>query len=92
MSMQSSRKRISYASSVKRIFDLTDPDARLVLRRLIKECNVFTSTFDQANPYQTAFNEGQRHVVCSLLACLKMDTELALSKIAELERENETEP
>ncbi len=91
MSLTISPKRVTYASAVKRLFNLSNPDAALVLRRLIKEAGVFETTFVDGNPYRSAFNEGQRHVVCSLLACMKMDTELALAKIAELERQNEAE-
>lgn len=86
-----SKKRVTYASAVKRLFNLNNADARLVVRRLIRESGVFETTFVDGNPYRSAFNEGQRHVVCSLLKCMNMDTELALAKIAELERENEAE-
>ena len=84
-------RKVKITGAVKRLFNLENPDARCVLSSLIKQTGIFTPTTFDANPYQLAFKEGQRHVVCSLIKHLTTDIEQLVESIRALERENETE-
>lgn len=56
--------------SYKAAFD--SPDGRRVLVHLCKKFNVTNPKFS-INPYETAFKEGQRHVVMSILKFINKD-------------------
>lgn len=85
------QKRIkAYIAAVRNLFNLENPDARIVLAELIKKANVFKPTFDPANPYNTAFQEGQRHIVCSILDKLHKDYTKLAEQLKQLENETES--
>ena len=63
--------RFSRIADISRLNDaykatFTSPDGDLVLKHLMKAFNVYKPTFT-TDPATTAFREGQRHVVLSLL-------------------------
>lgn len=49
------------------------PDGQIVLRHLMKKFNVASPTFVNGDTHATAFREGQRHVVLSILKFINKD-------------------
>jgi hypothetical protein len=90
MSKITSPKQVKIAGAVKRLFNLKNEDARIVLHHLIKSCHVMTPTFVGGSPDLSAFREGQRHVVCSLLTFINKDLDKVIEQIRELENETIT--
>ncbi len=84
------KRKANIVGAVQRLFNLENPDARYVLAKLIKEANVFTPTFVKGDPYESAFNEGQRRIVCSLFKHLTTDLNQLVESIRALENETES--
>lgn len=61
----------------------TSPDGKLVLQHLIKVGHVTSSTFVAGDPNMTAFREGQRHIVLSILRNVNKDTTALIKQIEE---------
>jgi len=57
--------------SYRRIF--ASPDGQIVLKHLMKKFNVASPTFVNGDTHATAFREGQRHVVLSILKFVNKD-------------------
>jgi hypothetical protein len=71
--------RFSRIADISRLNDaykatFTSPDGDLVLKHLMKTFNVYKPTFT-TDPATTAFREGQRHVVLSILRFVCRDKE-----------------
>ena len=76
------QRKVDTAKTIQKIFDTED--GKLFLYELMKSTRFFSTTFDK-DPYQTAFNEGARSVVSSLLDTLKLDTKELLKIVKEQE-------
>jgi hypothetical protein len=81
------QKHLKVTGAIKRLFNRENEDAKIVLRYLVKKCHVMTPTFVGGSPDLSAFQEGQRHVVCTLLKHINKDIDKALEQIRELENE-----
>jgi hypothetical protein len=77
-------KQLKVTGAIKRLFRKENEDAQIVLRYLVKTCSVFKPTFVVGDPYLSAFNEGQRRVVCSLLTHINKDMDRAIEQLREL--------
>ncbi len=85
--IKSLKDRISIHRAYKRVFNVNDPDVRLVLRHLCKTAHVMEPTFVAGKPDLSAFHEGQRHIVVSLLNYINQDTDKIIEQLRELENE-----
>jgi hypothetical protein len=52
----------------------TSPAGEQVLSHLMRKFNVTSPTFTQGDSHMTAFREGQRHVVLTILKFINKDT------------------
>lgn len=59
------------------------PHGERVLRHLMRVSGVTGSSFVAGDPHATAFKEGQRHIVMSILKFTKKDTEALIKQIEE---------
>lgn len=57
------------------------PQGQQVLAHLIKVSGVTSSNFVAGDPTATAFKEGQRHLVLSILKCVNRDTQELIKQI-----------
>jgi hypothetical protein len=57
------------------------PQGQRVLRHLMRVSGVTGSNFVAGDPHTTAFKEGQRHIVMSILKFTKKDTEALIKQI-----------
>lgn len=73
---QKKKNVIIYA--YKRLFD--SEDGKIVLKDLARSCRLDQSSFS-SDPYETAFNEGERHVVLRILKTIEADPEKLLQLI-----------
>lgn len=64
--------------SYKAVFD--SPDGQRVMKHLCKHFNVTNPKFS-TDPYLTAFKEGQRHVVMSILKYVNKDQSVLINQI-----------
>lgn len=55
----------------QRVF--ASPDGQIVMRHLMKKFNVASPSFVNGDTHATAFKEGQRHVVLSVLKFVNKD-------------------
>ena len=67
------------------VFD--NPDGRRVISHLCKKFHVTNPRFT-IDPYETAFKEGQRHVVMSILKFINKDNAKLIEQIEEGMRED----
>ena len=58
----------------KMLFNLEDPNARIVLKDMCEAHGVFDGGFDP-DPYLSAFNAGERNVVLRILTINKLSLE-----------------
>ncbi len=65
------------------IATFTSPQGQEVLKHLIRSCHVTKPTFTPGDPYQTAFKEGQRHVILSILSQINKDTTDIIKQLEE---------
>ena len=72
----------------QRVFD--SEDGKLVLKDLMKSCNMMQSTYDK-DPYETHFNEGARSVVVRILKTTNTSIEKLNEMLAKLEMEEQNE-
>ncbi len=82
-------KKARIHGAYKRLFNLENKDARAVIAHLVKTANVLTPTFTPGKSDVTAFKEGQRHIVCSLLSFINKDTDKLLEQLRELTQEHD---
>lgn len=85
--IQSFQDRLRFSGAVKRVFNLNNPDVRVVLRKLMKDTQFMRPTFVEGKPDLSAFREGQRDVVCTLLAHIHKDLDKLMEQIKHLENE-----
>jgi len=76
------KRYLAYVYS--KVFNLDDPDVKVVIRDLCLAHNVFDGGFDP-DPYLNAFNSGERNVILRILTILKLTPE----EIANLAEEEE---
>lgn len=82
------RRKTQIHESYQKVFGT--PDGQRVLRHLMKVGNVLTSSFAPGDPHVTAFKEGQRHIVLSMLRFVNKDhDELVKAMEQELQKANE---
>ena len=74
------RRRVN---AYKMLFDIENPTVRIVLQDMCKAHSVFDGGFS-VEPYQHAFNAGERNVVLRILTILGM-TEEDIIKLSEEE-------
>lgn len=86
--IQGIKDKITLHQSYKRVFNVQDPDVRKVLKHLCATANVLAPTFVEGKPDLSAFREGQRHIVVSLLNYINKDTDKLIEQLRELENEN----
>lgn len=79
--------RLALHDAYRSVFD--GPKGRIVLRHLCKQANVLTSSFVAGDPHQTAFNEGERRIVLSILRFINRNPD---ELIRQLEEEYEKAP
>jgi hypothetical protein len=63
------------------------PHGQRVLRDLMKRFHIMKSTHVSGDPYETAFREGERHVLVTLMSTLKIDPD----KLGEIMKQGENE-
>lgn len=73
LNRQKKKNVIIYA--YKRLFDTED--GKIVLKDLAKSCHFDTPTFDP-DPYQSAFQEGERHLFLRIIRTINADPERLL--------------
>lgn len=78
------RERIAQHASFQRLFDSTNPDARVVLRSIAKEGFITRSTFVAGDPHQTALNEGMRRMALSILRHIHRDHARMIKQVEEM--------
>lgn len=57
------------------------PDGEFVLKHLMKIGHIYESTFVPGDPTATAFREGQRHIVLTILRGINKDTAELIKQI-----------
>lgn len=75
------RERARIHESYQNIFNT--PDGERVLRHLMKVGGVTKSSFVAGDPNTTAFNEGRRHLVLSILTYIYKDHDALVRAIEE---------
>lgn len=75
------RKALAKLSDYQKVFG--DLIGKKVLRDMMQEHFMLKPTFVKGDPYQTAFNEGERNVMLRLLAVLKIDPKELEQRIQE---------
>jgi len=68
----------------QRLFETED--GKIVLKDLMKCCHFDLPSFD-SDPYQTAFNEGERHLLLRIIQTINADPE----RLLELMKDNQEE-
>lgn len=70
-------------SAYKRLFDQSNPDARAVLKDLMRVSGFGRTTFVIGDPHKTSFNEGQRAIVLGILRQISKDQKEIINNIEE---------
>lgn len=83
------KDRVSLHAAYKRVFNVESGDVRKVLKHLCKVAHVMEPTFVEGKPDLSAFHEGQRHIVVSLLNYINKDTDKLLEQLRQLEHETD---
>lgn len=68
----------------KDVFNLDDPSVRIVLKDMCQAHKVFNGGFD-SDPYEHAFNSGERNAVLRIFTILKTDYESMIDLAEEKE-------